>query len=103
MTRSILLSALALLLTAGAASAATYYNGHPVRVVQVGAISAAPCPDARGCVRGVVELRFHRRHSTHLVRCGHPRRLHVVRAFRDSGERWADVYACSRHYVWRLP
>jgi hypothetical protein len=88
---------------AGRADAAVYFNGHRVRVAQVGAIDASPCPDPEGCLRAVVELRFRSHHANHLVRCGHPRRLHVYQTFRWQGDRWADVFACSRHYAWRLP
>jgi hypothetical protein len=103
MTRSILLSAILVLASAASTQAAVTYNGHRVRAVLVGGIDAAPCTDPEGCVRGVVELRFHHRHHDHLVRCGHPKRLHVVGTFPFGGERWANVFACSRHYFWRLP
>lgn len=103
MTRSILLSAIALLLTAGAAEAATYYHGHRVRAVVVGQIDARPCPAVRGCLRAVVEIRWRRHYADHVVRCGNPRRLHVVGTYPFAGQRWVNVYACSRNYQWRLP
>lgn len=88
---------------AGNAEAAVYYQGYRVKVAQVGAIDAAPCPDPRGCLRAVLELRWHGNGTDHVVRCGHPKFRRVVGTYSHAGERWARVYACRRTYTWRIP
>jgi hypothetical protein len=92
-----------LALGAGVAQATVTYNGHPVRVIQVGAISASPCNDPDGCIRGIIRLGFRHHHTYHHVRCGHPRRLHVMSVFRQDGVPHVAVWACRRAYDWRLP
>ena len=103
MTRiALILTILASLTLAGAATAATY-NGHRVTARLVGGIDASPCTSHYGCAKGVVELRYNGHSGTHLVRCPMPKRLHVEGVVRNRRGVFADVFACSRHYVWRLP
>jgi hypothetical protein len=86
----------------GAASAASY-NGHRVRVALVGGIDASPCTNPYGCAKGIVELRYNGHARQHLVRCPYPKHLHVAAITRNRNGVRADVFACSRHYLWRLP
>ena len=105
MTRSILLilgACLALSLTAGTAVAASF-NGHRVTVKLVGGIDASPCTSPYGCAKGVVELRYNGHAAQHLVRCLTPRHLHVAGVTTTRRGVRVDVFACSRHYLWRLP
>lgn len=103
MTRSMLIAILALLLAASTAAAAVSFNGHRVSVRLVGGIDASPCTSPYGCAKGVVELRYNGRSATHLVRCLTPRHLHVAGMTRNRMGVRVDVFACSRHYLWRLP
>jgi hypothetical protein len=102
-TTIILLAILASLVLAGVATASITYHGYTVKAKLVGGIDASPCSDPKGCVRGVIELSWHSHHRQHLVRCGHPKRLHVVGTYPFAGDRWVNVYACSKNYQWRLP
>ncbi len=102
MTRRFVLTVLAMLALAAPASAASF-NGHRVTVRLVGGIDASPCTSPYGCAKGVVELRYNGHAATHLVRCPMPKRLHVAGIARNRRGVFADVFACSRHYVWRLP
>ena len=95
--------AIALCFAAGRADAAVYVQGKRVTVTQIGAISAAPCSNPYGCTKAVISLRWDHRANDHLVRCGFPRRLHVIGTYRAEGVRWVSVYACRKTYTWRKP
>jgi len=100
----LLVAVLAMLALAAPASAgAASFNDHRVTVRLVGGIDASPCTSHYGCAKGIVELRYNGRAGTHLVRCPRPKRLHVAGVVRNRRGVFADVFACSRHYVWRLP
>lgn len=99
---AVIAAVLVLSVAATPASARVSLEGTRVRAAVVGQIDAYPCPDPNGCLRAVVEIRWHHA-RTHLVRCGNPRRLHVIRARRNRlGIPHAWVYACSRTYKWRI-
>lgn len=83
----------------GSADAKVVLDHQRVTVTLVGGISARPCPDPKGCVRGIVELRWGSFHALHHVRCLRPRALQVVAAKRHR----ATVFACGRRYRWQLP
>lgn len=103
MIRSLIIAAAVTLSIAGAASGAVAYNGHPITARVVGGIDASPCTSPYGCAKAIVELRTNGRADTHLVRCAHPRRLHVASVTRNRSGVRVDVFACGRDYLWRLP
>jgi hypothetical protein len=82
------------------ASGKVFIDHERVTVTLVGGISAEPCSDPRGCVRGIVELRWKTFHALHHIRCLRPQALHVVSARKHHK---AVVFACRRLYRWRLP
>ena len=106
MTRSMLIIfgvCFALGVYTGFAFGATTYNGHRVTATLVGGIDASPCTNPYGCAKGIVELRYNGRHTDHLVRCPAPKNLHVAGVTQTRRGPRVDVFACSRHYRWRLP
>ena len=93
---------LALCFAVGEADAKVFLQHKRVTTRLVGAISAEPCSDPRGCARGIVELRWGGDLvGTHHVRCPNAPSLHVVRATTGPTD-WAYVYACRRTYRWSL-
>lgn len=102
-TTLILAGLATLAITAGTAQASVYYHAHRVSATLVGQIDASPCSDPGGCLRAVVQLKYRRHTSIHVVRCSHPKHLHVVGTYPFAGRRWVNVYACSKNYQWKLP